>query len=431
MAKRTVVRGEARRQLLQVSALALVIAGGVARAASAQEPGDGDEVVWAGDAAWSTPAQEPVPAQLGPDQGVPPPQDQSGQWSDGSGQGYDNPEPSYGGDRYPAAETYAPRYADFREGLAPYGQWVDTPEYGRVWRPTQVSSDWRPYLDGRWVYTSYGWTWVAQEPFGWATYHYGRWWYSPAYGWTWLPGRVWAPAWVSWRYGAGNAGWAPLGPRGIVYREPTRWVFVDTAHFDAPIRRYALPAHRTYALWNRVQALPLHRPGLYAGPPPAVVSRAVGHTISAVPVRVASSHAEASRPEHIVGGPVHIYRPVGVPFKPAAAGNRAGPRATPQAPQRTESWTPRAPREAPRTGPSHQGWQRPIAQEQRPDRSRQIPVAQPRPYQRNQQPPTEAPRALQQGPRPMPGGGIPRTTQGRPVQNHPAPERKADRQDKK
>ena len=31
-------------------------------------------------------------------------------------------------------------------------------------------------------------------------------------GWVWVPGYTWAPAWVSWRYGDGYAGWAPLPP---------------------------------------------------------------------------------------------------------------------------------------------------------------------------------------------------------------------------
>src|SRR5262249_25433752 len=34
-----------------------------------------------------------------------------------------------------------------------------------------------------------------------------------ARGWAWIPGRVYAPAWVSWRVGdAGYIGWAPMPP---------------------------------------------------------------------------------------------------------------------------------------------------------------------------------------------------------------------------
>jgi hypothetical protein len=58
--------------------------------------------------------------------------------------------------------------------------------------------------------------WVSDEPWGWATYHYGRWANVDGTGWVWVPGYQWAPAWVSWRYGGGYAGWAPLPPATFV-----------------------------------------------------------------------------------------------------------------------------------------------------------------------------------------------------------------------
>ena len=63
----------------------------------------------------------------------------------------------------------------FYEELSPYGDWVYTRDFGWAWFPRNVHAYWRPYNDGRWVMTEYGWTWVSYEPFGWATYHYGRW----------------------------------------------------------------------------------------------------------------------------------------------------------------------------------------------------------------------------------------------------------------
>src|SRR5439155_1194936 len=50
------------------------------------------------------------------------------------------------------------------------------------------------------------------EPFGWATYHYGRWTRLRGIGWVWVPGEEWAPAWVSWRTSNDYVGWAPLPP---------------------------------------------------------------------------------------------------------------------------------------------------------------------------------------------------------------------------
>ena len=95
--------------------------------------------------------------------------------------------------------------------LAPYGSWVDDPQYGRVWQPA-VAVGWQPYVDGYWTWTPYGWTWVSAEPWAW-TFHYGRWAPTVA-GWAWVPGTVWGPAWVDWYWGDGWVGWAPLGPFG-------------------------------------------------------------------------------------------------------------------------------------------------------------------------------------------------------------------------
>ena len=100
----------------------------------------------------------------------------------------------------------------FFNTLSPYGNWVSVPRYGNVWYPTGVGPHWRPYTDGRWVWSDYGWTWVSYEPWGWAPYHYGRWIFLDYYGWVWIPGNIWAPAWVTWYTSPGYIGWAPLPP---------------------------------------------------------------------------------------------------------------------------------------------------------------------------------------------------------------------------
>lgn len=71
--------------------------------------------------------------------------------------------------------------------LRDYGEWVDSSDYGYVWRP-QVADDWSPYYYGRWVWVSpYGWTWVSYEPWGWYPYHFGWWAIDPFFGWVWCP----------------------------------------------------------------------------------------------------------------------------------------------------------------------------------------------------------------------------------------------------
>ncbi|MGD0217086.1 MAG: DUF6600 domain-containing protein [Desulfobaccales bacterium] len=109
--------------------------------------------------------------------------------------------------------------AMFYDDLAPYGQWVDYQNYGPVWAPSNVADDWRPYTDGRWVPTENGYVFESEEPWAWATYHYGNWMPTDAYGWVWSPGRTWYPSTVEWRttpdsYQEDNSyvGWAPIPP---------------------------------------------------------------------------------------------------------------------------------------------------------------------------------------------------------------------------
>lgn len=124
-----------------------------------------------------------------------------------------------GGDDIVNYEYEEEAYADtafsfslFYNSLSPYGSWVPISGYGYGWYPSQAGPGWQPYMDGQWVWSDQGWTWASAEPWGWATYHYGRWIYDPYYGWTWIPGSVWAPAWVSWYQSPGYIGWSPLPP---------------------------------------------------------------------------------------------------------------------------------------------------------------------------------------------------------------------------
>lgn len=121
-----------------------------------------------------------------------------------------------GGDEY--ADTDPSALTDFRGALDPHGQWVDDPTYGTVWQPSpsEVGSDFAPYVSGgHWGYDdSDEYVWMSDYGWGWAPFHYGRWVYGGT-GWGWIPGRTYAPAWVTWRTGApgfGYVGWAPLPP---------------------------------------------------------------------------------------------------------------------------------------------------------------------------------------------------------------------------
>ncbi len=106
-------------------------------------------------------------------------------------------------------------FQTFYDSLSPYGSWIQTDQFGSVFQPNVNDPNWAPYTDGNWVYTNDDWTWNTDEPWGWATYHYGRWVNLQGTGWVWVPGYTWAPAWVSWRYGNGFVGWAPLPPDSL------------------------------------------------------------------------------------------------------------------------------------------------------------------------------------------------------------------------
>ncbi len=115
-----------------------------------------------------------------------------------------------------APDDSSTSFQTFYDSLGSQGTWIQSTDYGYVWQPQVSDPDWAPYTDGHWVYTDDGWTWVSDEAWGWATYHYGRWVNIDGTGWCWVPGYTWAPAWVSWRYGDGYCGWAPLPPDSFV-----------------------------------------------------------------------------------------------------------------------------------------------------------------------------------------------------------------------
>jgi hypothetical protein len=106
-------------------------------------------------------------------------------------------------------------YDVFYDQLSADGHWLFAENYGYVYQPkiAENNPDWRPYANGHWEATDCGWYWDTDEPFGWATYHYGRWANIDSTGWVWTPGIDWSPAWVSWRLcDNGFVGWAPLPP---------------------------------------------------------------------------------------------------------------------------------------------------------------------------------------------------------------------------
>jgi hypothetical protein len=135
--------------------------------------------------------------------------------------------------------------SEYASELDENGDWVDMPEYGNVWVPRGLGSDWRPYSSGRWMWLPMaGWCWVPYESWGWAPFHYGRWQWGMGYGWYWIPMNVWGPAWVDWWWGPEYWGWAPLSYWGYP------GILVNNAYYgrgwqgDYPYNSRALTAIR-------------------------------------------------------------------------------------------------------------------------------------------------------------------------------------------
>jgi len=207
-------------------------------------------------------------------------------------------------------------YDDFYQGLAPYGQWIEDPQFGYVWSPGE-DNNFRPYYtNGHWLMTEYGNTWISEYPWGWACFHYGRWTYDEYYGWLWIPGNYWGPAWVSWRVGEGFYGWAPLGPD---YRPGTAineyrcpgdwWVFIPPRYIysDHYYQYWNGPRDNNKIIKNSRIIINTFENGNYTyftGPRAAEVRQITGN-----PVQVFRIHNSKNQNTRVHNDEVRMYRP--------------------------------------------------------------------------------------------------------------------------
>jgi hypothetical protein len=183
-----------------------------------------------------------------------------------------------------------------------------------------VDSGFAPYAtNGYWIYTDNGWTWVSNYPWGWAPFHYGRWYTDPTYGPVWVPDNVWGPGWVTWRRSNNYYGWAPLRP-GIGIRESNRhgykedndrWRFVKGSgmgrkdlrnYYVNPSKNASIVTHSTVINKTRVDK---KRNVTYnEGPDRADVEKHTGRAITPIAVK------DNRKPGQSVGKTqLKIYKP--------------------------------------------------------------------------------------------------------------------------
>ena len=183
-----------------------------------------------------------------PEVGYPPGE---GNYRDPGGQSYSSGPQAYG-------QNEDTSY--FYDRLSLYGNWIDLYPYGYVWTPRHTGYRFRPYSDGQWAWTDYGWTWIADQEWGDIVFHYGRWGWDNDVGWFWVPGTVWGPAWVTWRSNDQYMGWAPLPPEfeyraGMNFNSSSIniplnfWIFIQGSHFqDRNFNAYILPFERNQTI---------------------------------------------------------------------------------------------------------------------------------------------------------------------------------------
>ncbi|HEU4385167.1 MAG TPA: DUF6600 domain-containing protein [Anaeromyxobacteraceae bacterium] len=308
------------------------------------------------------------------------------------------------------AEVSATVSLSFQPSLAPYGDWVVVANYGRVWRPRGVAVGWRPYYHGRWVWTDQGWFWDSDEPWGWATYHYGRWYVDPAYGWVWVPGYEWAPAWVTWRFGGGAIGWAPLFPGYTVWWtagypvQHSAWTFVPEQGFvDTRVESVAYAPARTSVFLSTTRVAPPRSASRaeaprFGGPTRQHVERQIGRPIAPARVTAAPTPeaARAGRREGIVS----VYRP------PHLEAGRSGPQGAARSAPQAGTARPVPPAETARPRPHAESARPPPRAETAPQaetaRPQPRPEARPSPHGEMARPAPHAETA-----RPAPHGEAP------------------------
>jgi hypothetical protein len=268
---------------------------------------------------------------------------------------YYDPRPYDGYDREHAPDVDV---GFFYNELSPYGEWVRHPQYGWVWFPRSVHAGWRPYSLGRWVESDYGWMWVSDEPFGWATYHYGRWAWDPYVGWLWVPGTNWGPAWVAWQHGNGYIGWAPLPPEvgfeiGVGIRlggfnlslgiAPRNYAFVEERRFlDTRIGGYIVPEARNITIIHNTTNITnytvVNNQVINHGVPIERIEQATGKRAPLLRVATAPNPRGAGVQRDVI----NIYRPTESKLETVkvAPRNNAGLPQPPALPDRSEAQSP-------------------------------------------------------------------------------------------
>jgi len=203
----------------------------------------------------------------------------------------------------------------FYDELAPYGDWVRDARHGYIWLPA-VGQNFHPYgTDGHWVMTEFGNTWVSYYDWGWAPFHYGRWYFDDYFqSWAWVPGYEWGPAWVNWRTGGGYYGWAPLGPGAFINMSvglpAFHWIFLPRHQiYHHYAFRYYAPYRNRVRIYNITRIINntyvYNNQTYVTGPSSREVQRVTGRNVPVYQVNNSAAPGRAS----ISRNALNVYRP--------------------------------------------------------------------------------------------------------------------------
>jgi hypothetical protein len=245
------------------------------------------------------------------------------------------------------------------EDLDDHGSWRRTPDNGYVWFPRTTEQGWAPYHNGHWDYIEpWGYTWVDDEPWGFAPFHYGRW-VNYEGSWGWVPAAprsegavyvrpVYAPALVAWvggphfaigigvgggeSYGSGvSVGWFALGPREVYvpsYRVSRNYVnnvnVSNTTVNTTVVNNY----YNTTVVNNNVSVTNVKY--VNQSVPNAVAATTPQAFTSAQPV---ARNAVKVDQREVANAPVRAFTPPAVPAKQAVLGTAAAAAKPPAAVQ--------------------------------------------------------------------------------------------------
>src|SRR5206468_3247092 len=165
--------------------------------------------------------------------------------------------------------------------------------------------------------------WKSGYSWGWAPFHYGRWFRHGSLGWCWTPDTVWGPSWVTWRTANNYCGWAPLPP-GAVFKSgvgltfhdhrvgatanfnlgPGSYRFVGFQHFsDHHLAQHALPHDHVNRIFDHTivstRIAGNNRTVINHGIPPERVAAATRHDVPRVAIHDVASFSSLNGTEQL------------------------------------------------------------------------------------------------------------------------------------